>query len=227
MMMRPHIAMGWLLAIVAGRAFDSKRFGLLFAGAVGSAACIALLSLLKPTTFEEVLSDGPRTALSNRYDTLSSLDDANRPPIFGSKPIPVVSGMLLILSRPWPSETQAIDAFLAGLEVWLLGAFGLFNWAMVRDKRRLCAHPGLLTYVVLLLMMGFFFSYMYNMGLAVRQRLMCFPAMLAIYAWPLLARQRGVNLLMERRQRRTRTESKPRVKASVVRKALVPETAML
>jgi hypothetical protein len=188
MAMRPHIAMAWLLAIAAGNLLHTKRFGLLFASTVGVVVSISLLSILRPQTFEEMVADGATAALSNRYDTLSNLDDAGRAPIFGGKPIPIVSGLALILFRPWPTEAQTADAFLAGLEVWVLVAFGLLNWTMARGKRHLLLHPGLVTQFVLLLLLGFFFSYMYNMGLAVRHRLMCFPAVLAIYTWPLLAR---------------------------------------
>jgi hypothetical protein len=167
--------------------------------------------------FEETVTDGATTALSNRYETLSGLDDANREPIFGSKPIPIVSGLVLILTRPWPTEVNAIDAFLAGMEVWVLGVFGLVNWKLARGKCRLGLHPALVTHLVLLLLMGFFFSYMYNMGLAVRQRLMCFPAILAIYTWPLMTRHSASNMLQSRRQRRQAVSWKVGAKPSLVR----------
>lgn len=199
--MRPHIAIAWLLAICVGTALHTRRYGLLAAGGVGVVASVVLLSVLKPDTFEAVMADGATTALSNRYDKLSGLDDGGREPIFGSNPIPVLSGLTLILSRPWPTEASAIDAFLAGLEVWVLGAFGLLNWKLSRGRGKFGLHPALVTHLVLLLLMGFFFSYMYNMGLAVRQRLMCFPAMLAIYTWPLLARNQATCTASRRRNR--------------------------
>lgn len=225
MMMRPHIAMAWLLAIGAGVMLHTRRFGLLFATAAGAVMSIWLLSVLRPATFEEALSDGATTALSNQYEELSSLD-MGRAPISGSSPIPVVSGLALILFRPWPTETQTVDAFFAGLEVWTLAALGLFGWVVARDRRRLCLHPGLVTNIVLLLLMGFYFSYMYNMGLAVRQRLMCFPAVLAIYVWPLLTRYQSSIALTRRQQPCHNNQWKAHTRSSSVWESTAQKSAL-
>jgi hypothetical protein len=137
--------------------------------------------------------------LAQRYDDLSNNDAVGGAAIAGGTPIPFVSGLMLILIRPWPTEVQQMEAFLAGIEVWLLAAFGMLNWWIARGRVRWRVSVGLVTHVVALLLMGYFFSYMYNMGLAVRQRLMCFPAVLTIYTWPLLARQQAIKTLLDRR----------------------------
>lgn len=191
MAMRPHIAIAWLVAIAAGNFVYTKRSGLILASAAGTVVSIGLLSLLVPAFFDQMIGNGVSAALSSRYDDLSTNDRINGAALAGSSPLPVISGLTLILFRPWPTEVERLDALLAGVEVWFLAVFGLVNWTLTPGRLRLREHPGLLVHVVALVLMGYFFSYMYNMGLVVRQRLMCFPAVLALYVWPLLAKQQA------------------------------------
>jgi hypothetical protein len=84
-----------------------------------------------------------------------------------------------------------VVALLAGLEVWALGLLGILSWKAAKRKWKLALEPVMVTQIVALLVLSFYFSYMYNMGLVVRQRLMCFPALLFIYFFPVLASQRS------------------------------------
>jgi hypothetical protein len=151
---------------------------------------------MAPNLFERAVGDSVTATLSDYHD--DNCDYFYGGSTLTSKPIPLVSGLELILFRPWPTEVQRVDAFLAGLEVWAMAAFGLLNWTRGYGKIRFRAQLGLLTHVIVLLLLGFFFSYMYNMGLVVRQRLMCFPALLAIYTWPLLVERKPIKTGLNR-----------------------------
>ncbi|MFV1965100.1 MAG: hypothetical protein ACC628_06725 [Pirellulaceae bacterium] len=192
-LLRPHIAAAWLLAIAAGAMVERKRIGLFAISGTGVLASIVLLGLLAPQLFEKAARDGLTTTLAERYDTLSINDRIGGSNLTGNTPIPVVSGLVLILFRPWPGEVHGLGALLVGLEMWGLAALGLLHWIQARPRLRLLMRPAIVTSIVALLLLGFYFSYMYNMGLVVRQRVMCFPAILSIYTWPLLARQ-GVGI---------------------------------
>jgi hypothetical protein len=78
---------------------------------------------------------------------------------------------------------------------------GIYMWKSTRKPWRLVTHPAIATHLLALIALGYQFTYVYNMGLAVRQRLMCFPAMLFIYFYPLVAKQAAV--VANRRQRIT------------------------
>jgi hypothetical protein len=171
---------------------------------VGTAAaaviCALLLSYVAPDLFASAMSDGVSATLSERYQTLSARDAANGSSLTGGTPIPVVSGLLLVMFRPWPFEVEESHALLVGIEVWAFAAVGFYIWKSTRKRLRLLLHPAIATQIVALLLLSYYFSYMYNMGLVVRQRLMCFPAMLFIYFYPLLAKQGAIVVGKQRRR---------------------------
>ena len=120
----------------------------------------------------------------------------------GKQPIPVWTGVVLILFRPWPTEVGSGAELLAGVEVWILALIGGWGWYQLRGKLRHALHPSILIMLFGLLFFGFFFSYMYNMGLMVRQRLMAFPTILYIYAWPYVCKQKYRQLTTQKRLHR-------------------------
>jgi hypothetical protein len=191
--MRPHIAAIWLVAIAVGAALDTKRVGLLFATAGAVLVCLFLVSSLAPEIIETATNEGVTNTLADRYATLSTTDSLNGAALAGSNPLPVISGLTLIMFRPWPFEIQGVNDFLVGLEVWALAALGLAYWLTTKKLLRLLTSPAAVTHIAALLALGFYFSYMYNMGLVIRQRLMCFPAVLFLYFYPMLANQRLVH----------------------------------
>ena len=111
----------------------------------------------------------------------------------------MLSGLLLVMFRPWPFEVEESHALLVGIEVWMFALLGFYIWKSTRKSWRLMTHPAIATQIVALILLSYYFSYMYNMGLVVRQRLMCFPAMLFIYFYPLLAKQGAVVVAKRRR----------------------------
>ena len=126
--MRPHIAIAWLVAIAAGTFLYTKRSGLVLASAAGTLVSIGLLSLLVPALFDQMIGSGLSATLSTRYDDLSTNDSVNGAALAGSNPLPVVSGLTLILFRPWPTEWNEWMRFWPGSKrgfwpcsVWLIG----------------------------------------------------------------------------------------------------------
>lgn len=188
-LLRPHIAVVWLAAVAAGALVSTKRVGLLFVSGVGMVAGVALLCAIVPTLFDRAMTEGVSSTLSERYDDLSNNENLGDSQLTGGTPIPPFTGLGLIMFRPWPTEVRRFDAVLAGAEVWCMAGVGMLVWWRARRRARWRPPLALVTHVVLLLLMGILFSYMYNMGLVVRQRLMCFPALLTLYFWPLLETQ--------------------------------------
>jgi hypothetical protein len=185
--MRPHIAAIWLAAIAAGATLQAQKVGTFLASTVAGLVVLAMLVAYVPDMVESAMGDGVSATLADRYSSLSSNDKLNGVALTGSTPLPVISGLTLIMFRPWPFEVREQVDLLVGLEVWALAAFGMLNWRAARGRWKIIMDPSVVTHIVALVALGFLFSYVYNMGLAVRQRLMCFPAVLFLYCYPILA----------------------------------------
>ncbi len=187
--LRPHIAIIWMVSINLMSTLRSKRYGLFLMTGGGVLASVLLLKIVAPEMFDTASGGGVSSSLGERYEQFSSNDNLMSSHFVGKEPVPVWTGVLLILFRPWPSEVTSAAELMAGVEVWILALIGGWGWYLVRGKLQQLMHPSVLVMIFGLLFFGFFFSYMYNMGLMVRQRLMVFPAVLYLYAWPYVCRQ--------------------------------------
>ena len=181
---RPHIALIWIVAINLLATWRSKKIGLFVLTSAGALASLFLLKLAAPVLFEAATGEGVASTLGGRYEHLTTNSDLASSHFLDKDPTPILTGVLLILFRPWPWEVRQISEFLAGVEVWWLASLGLWSWVRVPNKLSHLKHPCIISMLVCLAMLGFFFSYMYNMGLVVRQRLMVFPAVWLLYSWP-------------------------------------------
>ncbi|MCA9241399.1 MAG: hypothetical protein KDA37_14420 [Planctomycetales bacterium] len=188
-LMRPHIVLMWLGAMGFAAVVKSRRYGIGVTAAIAIALCFFSLKIIAPNMYDVLVHEGLTESLSQKYDLLTENGDAAGRQFVGAQPIPVYTGLTLILLRPWPNEVFKANELIAGLEVWLLTLWGAWNWKNVFKSARFLKDANLIGLVVGLLLFGFLFSYMYNMGLVARQRLMAFPAVLLIYMWPLLASQ--------------------------------------
>ena len=208
--LRPHIAVIWMLSINLMSTLRSKRYGLFMMTGGGALAGVLLLQVLAPDLFRAATSGGISSSLGERYEQLSGNDRLMSSHFVGKQPVPVWTGLMLILFRPWPDELGSASELLAGFEVWVMALIGLWGWYR-HGRLRLTTHTSVLVMFCGLLFFSFLFSYMYNMGLVVRQRLMAFPAVLYLYGWPYVNAQRAVVRTRKRiaRVRRRRTEVRP------------------
>ncbi len=187
--LRPHIAIIWMVSINLMSTLRSKRYGLFVMTGGGALVSLLLLQIIAPEMFSSS-SGGASTSLGERYEQFSGNDNLVSSHFVGVDPVPVWTGVLLIMFRPWPSEVSSAGELLAGVEVWILAIIGGWGWYSLRGKLRYLMHPSVLVMIFGLLFFGYIFSYMYNMGLMVRQRLMAFPTVLYLYAWPYVCAQR-------------------------------------
>ena len=106
-----------------------------------------------------------------------------------STPIPVVTGLTLLFLRPYPWEAPHIIAILAGAEVLVLTSIMIVSWLSLSNWRKHMFRPLMFTSILVTLFLAFFFSYLFNMGLVVRQRIQFFPALIALAATPSLIKR--------------------------------------
>lgn len=183
--LRPHIGAAWLAAIGAGIAIREMRVSVAITSLVGVAGAMAALQIVMPDVVERFQDEGVVSTMEERYEERNDIG-GSAIQYAGGTPIPVLDGLLLILFRPYPTEIFNLASLMSGAEVWLIMAIMINKWFRVPGRLKLLFSPAVLTHIAALLLLSIFFTYLYNMGLMVRQRLQCFPAMLALVALPLL-----------------------------------------
>ncbi|WP_148074561.1 hypothetical protein [Bythopirellula goksoeyrii] len=193
--LRPHIALLWCLAIFGIGVLRTRSMGAAVVALTGLIVGCVLVQQLRPELIASVSSDGVNDSLDSRYETLTSSEKYASRHFTAVSPTPVLTGLSLIMFRPWPTEVLSLAELFAGLEVWCLASFGAYNWCRTRHRLRCLLDWDMVAMLLVLVLFGFFFTYMYNMGLVVRQRIMVFPALLYVYAKPLLdSKSKVVNL---------------------------------
>ncbi len=219
-LLRPHVAVMWAVSIGAAAVVKAGRYRLAVSIAVGTCVCAVALKYAAPALFETLLESGvteslgARQAAAENHHSGVQLQSADR--------ILVYTGTTLILFRPWPTEVSNAMELVSGAEVWCLALIGLCCWKNPMVAFRAVMKNGpLLTSVFALLCFGFYFSFMYNMGLAVRQRVMVLPVVLLFYLWPAFsghgyARSRHPRALRRPRMSRLRGLAAKRSEALVV-----------
>ena len=185
---RPHIAAAWLTGIASAVLICRRRIVTAAVCGVCIIAAFVLLQAAAPKRMDTARDAGFVVMLEESYETRDHIGGSAIQQ--NQTPIPIASGLLLIFLRPLPYECNDLASVLAGSEVWVISLIVLFGWLRLRGRIRLCEIPLIVASLIALLLLSFFFSYTYNMGLMVRQRLQAFPALIALAAVPYLVSSR-------------------------------------
>ncbi len=184
--LRPHIVVAYLVALSVGVAVRQRKIGMAIGTAVGMVALLAMLKTMAPLIFERLTAEGVGTTLTERFHELNSTGGSAITYARGA-PIPLVSGFVLINLRPFPWEVTDVTTIAAGAEIWLITATSIFGWYRLQHRRHLLRTSYVITLLVVVLTLSFYFTYMYNMGLMARQRVMAFPALVSLAVFPAAA----------------------------------------
>lgn len=188
--LRPQIAVLWMAGIACGMFARQLKPQMVLVSLAGIVAAFFLIQQLAPGILETIAQKGLVATAEEEYQKRVGNNAAGGGMAITfarGKPTPFVSGCILILARPYPTEARNMVGYIASAETWLILSILVSLWCMVKDKTLVLRHP--LTFSILGTLFGFsfFFSYMYNMGLMVRQRLMAYPLIFALMAIPALA----------------------------------------
>jgi hypothetical protein len=188
---RPHMGMAFAIAIGLGSLVNEKK--LRHVVVIGASVLIGfqVLQVVRPQVVEGFTEEGVLDTLDAGYEAaMGTGGSAIYHP--GGRPIPVVTGLTLIFLRPFPHEINGVAGAMAALEIWFITALCVTGWMKMPSKKQILLDPFTMTLLAATLFMAFFFSYMYNMGLMVRQRLHVLPAVIALAAIPHLLPGRGL-----------------------------------
>ena len=183
-LMRPHIAIGWTTAMAIG--FLMQRGGY-WKGLICLAAaliCWQIVVQIRPEITENFENDGVVATMESRYVKHQNIGgSAIRRE---TPPIPVVSGLAMILLRPYPYELFGWASTVAGAEVWTLTGICCVGWIGWLRRRPQLPLPLIMASLAALASLAFFLGYTFNLGLMVRQRLQVMPALVMLTALPVL-----------------------------------------
>ena len=180
LLVRPHIAVVALFSLLlAGLGSPSGRLvhRLAYSAFVG-----AMISLVLPVAITYVGLEGA-TGIADVDDYIGQRQQYNQQGEAGVdiSNLPVPLQMLTYLYRPLPHEAWSIFALMASAEVlFLLALTALAVQATVLDGRRRAVHPPLTLWLFALAGLYLLASTTANLGIAVRQKWMIMPAVLAL-----------------------------------------------
>ena len=181
--LRPHIVMAYLGALAVGVAIKQRKISFAVAMFGGIFAAVSMLKIMAPVFFETVAAAGLSNTLSERFMDLSS-DGGSAITYSRGAPIPLISGIILLALRPFPWESGDVTTLAAGAEIWVVAAIAICGWYRLNARWKLATSAYVMTLIAAFLALSLYFTYIYNMGLMVRQRVMVFPTMLTIAVLP-------------------------------------------
>jgi hypothetical protein len=205
--LRPHIVIAYLGGLSAGSALRHRRFGLATVTVLAAGGALLVLNVAAPNIVERFADDGIGMTLNERYLERNHLGGSAMQGGAAAKPIPFLTGLTLLFLRPYPTEILDVAGAFASAEIWLISLTGIGCWIRLRNRRRLATSAYVVSNLVTIVLLSFFFSYMYNMGLMVRQRVMALPAIFALTITPGLAAQRSTGAARRSRRGTSRTST--------------------
>lgn len=184
---RPQMAILWLVGLAGGNIKKDVKPGMIVVSLAGVVVTFYLIQMIAPQVVDKIVNNGLLETAQEEYEARADLGNSAISYRNGV-PTPFISGFILLISRPWPNEVHNISSLFAGVETWFLFVVICYQWWRCPDKKLVLMHPFTMALLGALFCFSFYFSFMYNMGLMVRQRLMVYPAILGLIAIPALAR---------------------------------------
>ena len=186
-LLRPHLMFFWMASVFLIKMFDPKfwKYGFvlllimpLFIGPVSEK--------INFKSFEQnFVSAGQKMDLLISRNKRSTFDYGSSGPIIG------LSGAKNTLFRPMLWRVKNLRSLMAAVEIWTISIGIIFLWMRmtIGEWKIIFRSPAI--WVALLVCMPFFvfFTYFPNEGLIARQRVQVFPALLVLFATPILLRQ--------------------------------------
>lgn len=185
-LLRPHIIAAWILSVLLIKSFDRKfwRNGIILF------ALFILLAGVTNEDFESVNIEENIKMANRQKDRLiqkgddSTFDYGERGPIY------VISGAVNIAFRPFPWCIKDFKTLFASLEIWTISIGIIIGWVTMSwsTMKSSLQKPSVRVALLVCIPIFFFFTFLPNEGLIARQRIMVFPALLVLFATPILQR---------------------------------------
>ena len=190
--LRPHIAAAWLGGMAIGNVQPTqslvKSFAMGLAFVVIAIGAVYGVDMVKPGFLQSLNEEGLMQTMDQKYQSRKHIGDTA---IYGQNdPIPVATGLGIIGLTPPPGFWGSPPWLVLGMESLATTLALLCSWMFMAVSRAKLLSRSSVTgagYVILLL--AFYLSYSYNMGLAVRMKMQVVPAMIILISGPVFQRQ--------------------------------------
>lgn len=186
-LLRPHIIALWVLSVLLVKLVDRRfwRNGIIL---------LAVFIFFGGVTNKIIKSINIKDKINfanSRKDLMVQRGGGSTFDYGESGPIHFVSGAVNIAFRPFPWRVKNLKTLLASLEIWTMSIGIIIGWVtipwnMMKNSLR---EPSVRAALLVCVPIFFFFTFLPNEGLIARQRIMVFPALLVLFATPILQRR--------------------------------------
>lgn len=176
-LLRPHFALAWFAGLSIGPAIANGKYGKAVVFSSFGVVGLAMLAVCIPEIFDKFAEDGVTSTLQGEYSARADLGGSS---LGRGNPIPVITGASLILFRPFPWEVSGAVGLFVSAESLLTGMLLVYGMFHIRYSKRILKDPVLMGGIIVALVYFAEFSYMYNFGLMIRQRICVYPALFLI-----------------------------------------------
>ena len=192
LLLRPHIIIFWLVAVVLIKAFQPGLLKLVIVLLLILPIGIGLANKqLNLRSFENNIKFAEKNmrqiiARSAKYSFRNSTFD------YGPNgPIPMLDGAINTAFRPILWRVGNMRSALSAAEIWAISLGILFLWFRATNSEwsDLIRNPLIRVATLVLIVFFWFLTYYPNEGLIARQRVQVFPALLVLFAVPILQRR--------------------------------------
>jgi hypothetical protein len=182
-MLRPHIVVGWILAVAGVNILQRGRRILAF----GVLLCLPLVFVSMQRIVPVDTSQEAQEIAERHFQTLQRIkDQGSKIASEEDKPVFFFSGFVSAFFRPFPWEVRSVRTVAGSLEVWTMTLLIFFAWYnLKRPERRFILRLPMIRVALLgVLWMCVLLSYYPNEGLMLRQRVQMIPGLLALAVLP-------------------------------------------
>ena len=185
--LRSHIMVICIGCVIAVKMFDPRfwKYGVLLL-LISPLVISHVTNQITFSSFEQNIIQAER-----RMKNLVARNRASTFDYGKTGPVPVLSGLKNAQFRPalWPVPN--LRSLLSALEIWTISLSIIFLWLRMtnREWRSILRNPSIWVALLVLIPFWIFFTYTPNEGLIARQRIQLFPALLVLFATPILQRR--------------------------------------
>jgi len=187
-LLRPHLIAIWIFCVVLIKSFRPGfwKYGILFL-----LMAFAFMILVGKEGVVRYVIDGKIFMKSRgQLERIIQRGDDSTFDYGERGPIPIISGAINAMFRPFLWKADKVRSVLAGLEIWSLSLGIIIIWfGMGFSKlKKLLRNPSIRVALFVCIPFFIFFTVLPNEGLICRQRIQLYPALLALVAIPILNR---------------------------------------
>lgn len=188
-LLRPHVMMGWAVAVAAATILQSGRRGWAFMILL---ALPILFFSVRYQTGMGLSTESAMDLIESQFENLNKIGyQGSHIAYYGGKPIFFVSGFVSAFLRPFPWMISSLRVLVSSIETWSMTLILLIVWVKYGPSygRIALQLPAVRASILAVIWLCMLLTYFPNEGLVVRQRVQMIPGLLTLAIVPLFVRE--------------------------------------